>query len=329
MVFNLIKATEAHISKGKIRGKNSIHYYPSEASVKIKNPDGTVKILGNCLRKSYLRCIGAEAGEKNRDNNFSAELGNACESYLIEKWKEMGIWEGDHVKWYDSTYNISGELDAILKQPAGAYFGVEIKTIHHYKQETEIFGNSRVIGKPNDRHLLQTVIYKYEWPELEYFEMFYLHRGSGRHTTYRITLIQDELADGKVVHRPMVEGHVIMDYTVEDIFDRYQLLDDCIKNKVVPPADFKYKYEKEEIEKRWKNKDISKSKYDLWKKTRSKSSSNWPGDWECRYCPYTNLCFDGFGNLKEITANGDSVPLEDLDIIISGENNNEGETTKS
>ena len=125
-----------------------MHYYPSEASVKYTNSDGDTITEGTCMRQAYFRCVGIEGAPYKPDTQYIFKLGSAVEYMIVEIWKQMGVWETNSVRWYDETHNLSGEVDAILKEPDGPLYGVEVKSFYGYFSEKYILGSQGNPGSP-------------------------------------------------------------------------------------------------------------------------------------------------------------------------------------
>jgi len=149
-------------------------------------------------------------------------------------------------------------------------------------------------------HLLQTLVYKYEFPELECFKLVYMGRDKARRIAYEVKLVQDEV-DNKIIHRPEVEGTALLDFTMEDVLQRYVELDAAIKAKTPPPKDFELKYSDQKIEKLHQDKKLSTLKYNKWKKCKSSTHRDWPGDWQCSYCPFNALCWSPGGKENDLS----------------------------
>ena len=116
-------------------------YHPSQSSCVIKNEYGEEEIVGECLR-----CIYWEHHGVKKSNPMSARsirictVGKMVEKNEIEQYKQMGIWRGNNVKFFNEKYNISGEADCIVD--VGGPRGVEIKTGYDYKFRKEVIGTS-------------------------------------------------------------------------------------------------------------------------------------------------------------------------------------------
>jgi len=299
MTFNLVKATEDFLCRKRFRGHGDCHFYPSEASVVCTDKFGDRIVEGGCLRASYFRCTGQEARPHSVRTQSIFELGKHVEDMLVNNWKQMGILVDRGIRFQNNEFNISGELDAVLMDPeTGKPFGVECKSLYGYHAGVEVFGNKSTPGSPKMNQLLQTLVYAYEFKDrLDYFLMFYEERGDGTKGQFEVKVVPDELEDGTLVYRPMVDRNVMMEFTIEDIYARYKELMKCILDGKVPDRDFELFYTNDRVEKDYANGKISKSKYEKFKRVSKRDGSvryvdsERPGDWACSYCNFKDYCW--------------------------------------
>jgi CRISPR/Cas system-associated exonuclease Cas4 (RecB family) len=299
MAFDLVKATEEFLCRKRFRGHSDCHFYPSEASVVLTDQFGDRVVHGGCLRASYFRCTGEEGIPHSARSQSIFELGKAVEKMLVDNWREMGIFVAKSVRFQNPEYNLSGELDVVLRDPeTGMLFGTEVKSFYGYQASVEIFGNKSQAGKPKKNNLLQTLVYMWEFQrELDHFKLFYEDRGDGSKRSFDIRIVPEELEDGSIVHYPKIDTSVIKAFTIEDMYGRYgQLCEHMIKGSV-PERDFELYYSNERIEKDHSNGKISDSKLNKFKKVSKRDGSvryverDRPGDWQCSYCKFKDLCW--------------------------------------
>ncbi len=299
MAFDLVKATEEYLCRPQFRGHSDCHLYPSEASVVVTDEFGDRVVHGGCMRASYFRCAGEE-GEPFTARSYGIfELGNAVEDMLVADWQQMGIFVARSVRFQNLEYNLSGELDVVLRDPeTGILFGCEVKSFYGYYASVEIFGNKSKVGKPKKNNLLQTLVYLNEFKDrLDHFKLFYEDRGDGTKRSFDIRIAPAELEDGTIVNRPIINDITIMAFTIEDMYGRYSELCNAMVSGTVPERDFELKYTNERIEKDHANGKISDSKFNKFKKVSKKDGAiryverDRPGDWQCSYCRYKSLCF--------------------------------------
>ena len=280
--FDLIAATNLHMTRGRFPTTRRTHYYPSSASA--VTPNG---VVGGCLRQSWYRVqdnLEFTPAPSSPSGEWAAELGIAVESLLIENWKQMGIWVANNIKWYDKDRNISGELDAIIRTPEGKEKIIELKTFWGYYASSEICGNTRKEGKPKVEHQMQLMLYLDHFKHrIEEGKLLYFARDSAARKEFDMHLTQH--TDGKTY--AVIDGKMFLNVALEDIYARYADLDNYYKNKVEPPRDYMLEYTDQMIEAKWAANDLSKAKYEAFQKKGIR-----PGDFQCNYCRFANLCWN-------------------------------------
>lgn len=277
--------------------------YPSEASVEYM--DGTRKIvLGHCLRGAWYRAMNVQKIKGvNIGLGMKAHLGKWDEKGVIQRWKEMGIWVDNNIKFFTERLVLSGELDAILKKANGKLMGVEIKTFYGYPANRSICGVQRekgtgkfYAGRPKDEHFLQAALYAWEYQDiLDEYRIYYLERGDGHRVEFRVLFHNNpdgthqccwEQVPGPYwnAYKP---GIVTQPYTIEDVHARYQMLVTFLRAKQLPPKDFDKVYDAVTVEYLHNQGEISKTDYDKWVANPSKNKL---GSWRCSYCEYSDQC---------------------------------------
>jgi hypothetical protein len=232
--------------------------------------------------------MGIDGKAYTASTEYIFELGRASEKLLIEIWKQMGVWVADHFRFQDTAYALSGELDVVLREPNNTIYGVEVKSFYGYQAKADITGRRGMAGKPKDNHLLQTIVYAYEFRQyLDHFKMFYIGRDNAARASFKVQIVPDMPDGANVILRPCLDGKPIMEYTVQDILERYKQAALFISSKTPPPRDYELVYSDEKNEKLFASKQMSKSKYEKWQKGKAS-----PGDWECSYCPYKTMCYN-------------------------------------
>jgi hypothetical protein len=140
--FSLLKKTEEHMGRVKLPIVRESHLYPTEASVVTEelNLDGTPKVIGTCQRAAYYRYTNEYPADPYTSYTYWIfNSGKALELSLTELWKQMGIWIDSSVRFYNKEYNISGELDCIIKDPnTNEPVICELKSYAGYNAKKEI-----------------------------------------------------------------------------------------------------------------------------------------------------------------------------------------------
>lgn len=304
--FSLVELEDKSIVERENFAISRPGLYPSEASVEYVVDNNRI-VLGNCLRASWYRSMKIRPTDPAGPGlSMKGYLGKWNEIGTVEKWKELGIWLANNVKFFNPRYFLSGELDAIIKDPkTDKKIGIEMKTFYGYNANKELCGakKDQIPGVPKDSHFMQASLYAWEYKDiLDDYRLYYLERGDGHRVEFRVGF--DETPDGRHVcwheqipgkywgcYKP---GKVFQPYTIEDIYSRYDVLLNYIKNKTMPAKDFSSTWSKEKIEWMRENGMLGKTKYEAWKKNPVK---NKVGDWNCSYCKYKTQC-----DQDEITA---------------------------
>lgn len=299
--YSLLDETDNWLTRPKFGAPRQATLYPSEASVEIKEEDGTSYIEGTCLRAAFLRVTGKETPAKaEARGEYIMSIGKTIEEWLMDRWKEMGIWVSNNTKFYWSEYNVSGELDAILVEPhSGDPYGVEVKTFYGYDAHKHIIGNKSHAGFPKINQLLQTLVYTYFFRDrLKYFKMIYVARDDIERKEFTIE-VQEE--NGK--WWPVIDGNLFKKFSIDDMLARYKLLNYHIQNDIMPPRDYELVWDTARVEREKAKGNVSKTAYAEWEKGKRKI-----GDWQCRYCAYKLPCWKE--ELVQLPEGEDTTPGE-------------------
>lgn len=285
--MKLLQLTENYLDK-KVRLPvlKEEFFYPTEASVEIVSPGKEKEVIGNCMRASYYRYKGGFTGTAFTSyTQWIFLTGRAVEAELIDKWKEMGIWVDNNIKFRSVEHHISGEIDVVVRDPqTGELILVECKTYYGYEATKEICGNPKkgILGKPKDSNLLQILIYLYLHQHIfARGKLIYIDKTCKDHAEFEITLSKE---DGKTY--PVINGIVQRRFAIEQILDRYKMLRISVIEDDIPDRDFELVYSAKKIEKLFAAKEISKTKYEKWQKKGIPI-----GDWNCNYCRYKIECW--------------------------------------
>jgi hypothetical protein len=297
--FQLVAAEDKYMlsSSGLRRSRPGIH--PTEASVEY-TLDGRKTVLGKCMRACWYRAMKIQKSESASAGLMQkANSGNWNEDGLIMRWKEMGIWIDNSIKFYNPNYYLSGEMDAVIRNPLNKKkIGVEVKSYYGYNANKIVTGSKRppVPGTPKTDQFLQALVYAWEYrDQLDEYRMFYIERGDGHRVEFRVGF--EELPSGE--HQAyweqlpgdywnyFEEGKVLQPYNVEDVYKRYKKLLIHIKNKDMPEREFSDNCDRDKVEWLYKNKLLGKTKYDKFVKNPAKNPIC---EWQCSYCFWKSQC---------------------------------------
>ncbi len=297
-MHNLWSEVDTHLlKKSPLKADRLPTFYPSAASC-ISETDG--EVLGSCIRENYYRCAGYEASDKDTAySQYIFAAGKIWEQWIIEQFKQMGMYLGSNMKFVDLERYISGEVDLVVKdmEDLNKKIIVEIKTWYGYEATKSIMGTSYEHPRPKDANLLQAFIYLGQFMgQVEKDILLYLSRENQSRNQFEIEMVEK---DGK--HYPQISTYwakasnaekkfSYIDYrvTLEGIYKRYDDLMIALKDGKIPKGDFRHSYTPEEVEQRNKDGLVSKTAYEKWTKDKDATAM---GHWKCRlYCNYRTMC---------------------------------------
>lgn len=277
--------TTPHLIIPSNRPRNT--FWPSEVSYKTK--DG--KVLGKCHRQAWYDYHNFQPTNPIDAKGITTiDMGKMAEGWYIEKAKQIGVWAANSVKYFDHDHNISAEIDLIIFEQ-NLFVGVECKSYYGHYAEKE------VQGFPKIQHLMQTMLYldfmnrviDERWSKKFYIEYY------GRDTCnkYEHTVTLEQRGDTLV---PLINGIAHDLVETKGIYDRYDELAVLVNLDTPPTREFIYEYSDEQVEEKNKRGEISKTKYNAWKKNQKTIS-----DWQCLYCAHLDRCWPSKrrGNGKE------------------------------
>jgi hypothetical protein len=303
---------------------------PSSASVRLSNKT----VVGACSRQQFYKIKGFEPDNKakNIDWTLSAIMGDKMHELLVDMLDTYGFEMGlqkltkEH-SIYDSLLNLSGRCDLIVwdhnnKEP----IGIEIKSIGEFKAK-------KAVEQPVEEHLLQAVVY------LDYYNrnipdnqtkitkwyLWYLSRTEnwtvkGKAHNSPFTMLWDfciELDNGVPIVT-LTDGtkQKWTDYSIQNIYDRYNHLSKALSTNTLPDRDYEILYSEEKITELYKlDKIPTKTNTEIVKKWLDKGAPPGKlklsmGDSECMFCEFSALCWEGTQNkaVKTISNLPSSVP---------------------
>lgn len=266
---------ESYLSKQiKPPKEHKDKFYPTQSSCHIQFSKYK-KLYGKCLRSAYYSCIGTK--EDSSTVSIKSILGKCIEKALLDLFKSEGKLKDKKIHFKNEKYNISGEIDGIVTVDDLDY-GLEIKSIggDNYYINSLIFINNN----PKWQDLFQTIVYCYCFKEklTNGFILLYIRRDTGERKEFKIQIepYKNELT-------VFINGKPDLRFKVQDILDRYKLLDTYIKLNKTPPKEYMHLYPVELIPSYYKAGILSKKQVEAYNKTPF-------GDSNCRFCNYKNTC---------------------------------------
>ena len=290
---NLISLTDRFLSRNQsITEERLPHFYPSECRTICEE---TGSVLGNCLRSSFYRLTGIpRSNPPSARFHYIFMLGNLVEQFLVDRWKEMGIWVASNVPFYNFEENVSGKIDCFIRNfyEKTMIIGVEVKSFYGYYATREIMGSRSEAGRPKIDQLLQTFYYAERYSHLGVpgFKMAYLARDSVKRREFNVVPIVTSLGGEVQRTRPAVDGTIYHNISIEGIRHCYRLLNQAVENDTLPTRDYTRVFDEATVRAKKTRGEISDSKFKAWERN---STANPIGDWQCSYCWYEDYCHAG------------------------------------
>jgi DNA-directed RNA polymerase subunit RPC12/RpoP len=282
---SLLTKIDEHITNPLNLDSRAKHFYPTGASC--EGVDGE-------LRGSCNRAVAFDYLSVGKSNPYTAEtmytfgVGKHIELMLVDWFKEMGIFAGHNIKFYNPFYHLSGELDMVCREAPGSdvLFGVECKTSYgDYFKMAQITGRAGIPAAPKDEHIMQVMLYLDNFPSLKYFVLVYIGRDKFDRTEYTIRLKD---VDGDLYPEiTNIEGksRVDMDFSLARIYNRYKSLAGYLKSKSLPPRDYRPVMTQDEMDRDFEAGKVSKAQMKKFAEGEILTA-----DWRCRYCSHKTLC---------------------------------------
>lgn len=292
--------------------------WPSEALSDV-GPFAT----GECRRALFYKALGLEYTNKMSVRvRRICDAGLMYENKVIRKFKDSSHFLKDQAKieyTMPNTQNnviLSGKVDVVIRD-GGVTRAIEIKTVDGYKAD-KIFGAKNGAALPAPNNLMQSMLYKYhtlnnevEGLQIDEVYLMYINRGNMCTMFFLIDLDEEgypvitpitmEGIVGKTLE--MVEKPSFTDWVnhstgatseqarlselkinINSIFEKFDQTYSYIKERALPPTDYKMIYDDEDLELQLHCGRISKQKYNKHKKGEKM------GDSRCSFCSYRTKC---------------------------------------
>jgi hypothetical protein len=297
--------------------KKSVSLSPSSASVKIPNSIGGESTVGACLREQFYRIKDFPTGvleDKNIDWTISALIGDRLHQLISDLIDTHGFSMGlqkisEEHPFYIPQKRISGRCDLIVwdynkQKPVG----IEVKSIGEYKAK-------KALEQPIEEHVLQAIIYldyynkaiPDDQTKIEEWYIWYVSRTENWSIKAKphdgpFTMLWDyaiKLDNGVPIITTNAGTQRWTNYSIDNIYKRYNELLQHLENNIVPPRDYEMVYSEEKITSLYKADLIStktnKEAIERWLKKGAEPGKLkvTMGDIECSFCKYSNICWNG------------------------------------
>lgn len=295
---------------------------PSSASIELIDAHGQKKVVGACLRQQYYRLKGfiPDEGGRNIDWNLSAMLGEKAHELLAQLIDLHGFSMGLQRLATEHSFvvqgkGIGGRTDLILwDYNSNEPIGVEIKSIGEFKAK-------KAMEQPIDEHLLQSVIYLDHYAKtipkdqigIKKWYLWYISRTENwslkaKDHNSPFTMLWDyciTLEDGVPIVHGSNFNQKLTQYSIENIYKRFDQLRTYLDTNQVPPRDYEERYSEEKLTHLYKTSQIpTKRDTEIIEKWLNKGATPGKlnvvlGDAECKFCEFSKACWSGVQNTTQ------------------------------
>lgn len=296
--MNILSMIESNLLKKIEFNRTRIPTYNPSSAMCNSRLDGSP--IGTCIRANYYK--STEAPTSNPTTMYvamTAEAGNIWEDWVVNQYKELGIFIDSSIKFYDVELNSSGEIDILHYNPlTGDTEITEVKQYNggNYTAVKEITGSKDTTPRPKDAHLLQVFTYLLMCKNtgntsIKTINILYIDRSCSsvsNNIQFRVSLIkqnEDIYPEISFFKEDKESSDSYIDYRITEkgVVSKIGLLDSYLERQELPPRDYQLIYPDDKVEYLFLNKQISKTKYQKWSENKL---ANPIGDWNCTYCPY-------------------------------------------
>lgn len=306
---------------------------PSSASLLMVDDLGFRDLIGKCSREIWFGSLGIDPSnppgpqslrkmslgknvEDEEQQSILLGIDKISNTTDIKAFTNILIVHKKSILEADKIA-VLGEIDLLLIIN-GIPIPVEIKSIYGYNAVKEIFGNTKVVGKPKKQHFLQIACYVYMLSKPDEIELYhtdgtpatdvieliktpckegvirYIDRSNCITTNFSIGMGKTTDANNKV---PLVDGEEYMPITMFDIYNRFRVVNEVLNRSfgftpekinsiVVPPRDSTFQYSQNRLTHYYNTSVMSKTNKALY----MKNGTIRMGDYQCSYCNYKAIC---------------------------------------
>lgn len=296
-MFNIIQAIVENLSTpSPIKTQRIPTHMPSSAMC---NSAVDNKPIGTCLRASYFsRMEYPVSNPMGIYTKMTTEAGKLWESWVIDQYKNLGIYSSHSVKLYDPLTFISGEIDIVHYNPLTNEIELsEVKQYNgsNYYAAKELKGSKDSAPKPKDANLLQTFVYllmcRNTNQNIKFINLVYIDRSCANianNVQFRISL--KELNNECYPHieyfdyQDNLQEYTDFRITEKNLLAKNEALDQAVEKEEVPDKEYMYSYPANLINQLHLSKEISAIKFNKWVADPVKNNI---GDWQCTFCKYS------------------------------------------
>jgi len=258
-----------------LRNRPPTRHYPSEASIVLLSGE----VAGRCHRQSWYKRRGYRPDKLIEARNLRImQIGKAIEQMEIGFCKSMGIHLADDLPFENEVrgMTISGKIDAIYVDEHGKQVCVEYKTTSGYTFASVAGKIRRLKGGPKPEHVLQVMLYLDALDYLDYGLIFYMNRKDAEVIEHKVEVLRNGV---------LINGQP-EEYTLDEIYRRYEELTRYLTCDTPPPCDYVPMYNGDEVESLNERGKISNKAMEEYLNTGIA-----PCHWVCGYaCDFRRTC---------------------------------------
>jgi hypothetical protein len=273
------------------------YYVSTSCGVEVNAPWGGKRIYGACHRAEWYRFKNIEPTVAQTPEGLrKAYWGDYIAMAEMDLYKKLGIWIDAEVRIWYPEYYLAGRVDCfvhdidswagselkgngVLKK--GSVVGVEHKSTWQYGSKGTIDVKQGEKPWPKWEHIIQCAVYHHYYREFaNYWQLVYMARDTGRGRVHNVIV----LPDGRI----SVNGEML-GFTTAHIFNRLGQLGKDLQLEDPPGRDFSLVLDKTELLHRADAGELTIKQAE----TVRKGNKLVKGDWQCAWCEYPHLCWDG------------------------------------
>jgi hypothetical protein len=167
-----------------------------------------------------------------------------------------------------------------------------------------------VLGTPRDSNLMQIAIYHWWFADstFEYSRLLYGARDTGRFAEYQVRVLED---NNTIQYRPIypiVGDWTTSPITINSILQSYSIVQNSAWKNVLPPRDYKLKYDFDDILYLYNQDELGKTDTVQFEKILERRKENEEliasgkspkvelklpdkGDYQCKFCQFQDMCY--------------------------------------
>jgi hypothetical protein len=273
------------------------YYVSVSCGVEVDAPWGGKRVYGACHRAEWYRFKGYESTIRRSPEDLrKAYWGDYIAMAEMDLYKKLGIWVDAEVRLWYPEYYLAGRVDCFVRDvdswtgselqgngvlKKGSIVGVEHKSTWQQGAKKTIDVRPGEKPWPKWDHIVQCAVYHNYYREFaNYWQLVYMSRDTGRARVHNIVVLED----GRI----SVNGEIVP-FAMAHIFNRLQRLGKELQLDTPPGRDFSLVLDRVELTHLADVGELTSKQAE----TVRKGNKLVKGDWQCSWCEYPFLCWEG------------------------------------